>query len=566
MRQGEQGIQGEQGPQGETGPQGEQGEKGDPGEGMPSGGTTGQMLVKATDADYDTEWVDPPEFDALKDYVREMSPVAEVSGSIVSVDDAAPLDAEGLVVDIEPVQDLNGYDAPWPAGGGKNLVDVASPQTITAQTELARISTSEQTQFTASATIANNASINSALNIYAYNGNTLVLSKQTVVPASASSARYSVTIDLSSVEYTNLRIVISGASSGYNLTVSDVQFEKGSTATSYAPYSNICPISGWTGATVQRTGVNLLDESIAQTDANYRYFNVPLGESNLLYMSLTDKDTSVNVSDCYLGFTDTNISGASRSYRWVLQNGTVYTNHFNEAASGDVGKLCGLVFVYPNTEEAWNRLNQRFYISVNYPATDTEYHAYQGTTLPITFPSSAGTVYGGTLDVTNGVLTVDRAMFTFTGAESFVENTSAWGAYAKLHHTGVEIQSSYVNPNTICSHFSRSTGAGWGSLVPGLFMTAGGTYVGIGFDGSISDLKEYLADQYSNNQPVQVVAFLATPITYQLTPQQVALLRENNNVWADTGDTTLTYRQDVSILLSKLTAQVAALNSAVTNS
>ena len=75
--QGEQGVQGpkgDTGPKGEkgdTGPQGEKGEKGDPGakgeqgpagqkgdpgEGIPTGGTSGQVLTKKSDADYDTEW------------------------------------------------------------------------------------------------------------------------------------------------------------------------------------------------------------------------------------------------------------------------------------------------------------------------------------------------------------------------------------------------------------------------------------------------------------------------------------------------------------------------------
>jgi hypothetical protein len=51
---------------------------------------------------------------------------------------------------------------------------------------------------------------------------------------------------------------------------------------------------------------------------------------------------------------------------------------------------------------------------------------------------------------------------------------------------------------------------------------------------------------------VQIVLPLATPITYQLTPQQIAMLRGNNALWADTGDTTLTYRQDVAKLLEAL--------------
>ena len=85
--QGPQGEQGEQGPQGDTGAQGPQGEKGETGsqgpkgdkgdkgdtgatgatgpqgpqgpagEGVPSGGTTGQVLAKQSNADYDTKWV-----------------------------------------------------------------------------------------------------------------------------------------------------------------------------------------------------------------------------------------------------------------------------------------------------------------------------------------------------------------------------------------------------------------------------------------------------------------------------------------------------------------------------
>ena len=55
---GLQGIQGEKGDQGDAGLQGIQGDKGDTGEGVIVGGTTGQILAKSTNADYDTEWVD----------------------------------------------------------------------------------------------------------------------------------------------------------------------------------------------------------------------------------------------------------------------------------------------------------------------------------------------------------------------------------------------------------------------------------------------------------------------------------------------------------------------------
>ena len=56
---GEAGAQGEKGEKGDPGAKGEQGpagQKGDPGEGIPTGGTSGQVLTKKSDADYDTEW------------------------------------------------------------------------------------------------------------------------------------------------------------------------------------------------------------------------------------------------------------------------------------------------------------------------------------------------------------------------------------------------------------------------------------------------------------------------------------------------------------------------------
>jgi len=69
--QGPQGIQGEQGPKGDTGakgdtgpagptgPTGATGPAGADGVGVPAGGTTGQVLSKASGTDYDTEWTTP---------------------------------------------------------------------------------------------------------------------------------------------------------------------------------------------------------------------------------------------------------------------------------------------------------------------------------------------------------------------------------------------------------------------------------------------------------------------------------------------------------------------------
>lgn len=56
--QGETGATGPAGPQGEQGPTGPTGPQGPAGQGVPIGGTTGQVLAKSSNNDYETQWVD----------------------------------------------------------------------------------------------------------------------------------------------------------------------------------------------------------------------------------------------------------------------------------------------------------------------------------------------------------------------------------------------------------------------------------------------------------------------------------------------------------------------------
>ena len=74
------GSVGPQGPAGPTGPQGQKGDTGDAGQGVPTGGTTGQVLVKRSETDYDTEWQDAP-----------------TGGAAITVDDVMSDDSENPV-------------------------------------------------------------------------------------------------------------------------------------------------------------------------------------------------------------------------------------------------------------------------------------------------------------------------------------------------------------------------------------------------------------------------------------------------------------------------------------
>ena len=177
----------------------------------------------------------------------------ESSGEIATFSDGSDLAMKSLKVAIEPQQDLHGYDYPWPAGGGKNKVNIAD-MNITSQTTLGRVTLPAGT-YVASATVKNNTSIGGAIKINT-SSETLTVGE---IPSASGTSRVS-TASFTLSESTEIVVVVSGAVSGYNYDVSQVQIELGTTATSYAPYSNICPISGWDECKVSVSGVNVWDE------------------------------------------------------------------------------------------------------------------------------------------------------------------------------------------------------------------------------------------------------------------------------------------------------------------
>jgi hypothetical protein len=125
------GATGSQGPQGEIGPTGPQGERGPSGYGVVAGGSTGYVLAKASNTDYDTEWIPagaaPPVssvdgrtgavtlsdlYDAAGDaaaaqaaaeaYADSLAPNYDPAGSAASAQTAAEAYADGLAVNYDP--------------------------------------------------------------------------------------------------------------------------------------------------------------------------------------------------------------------------------------------------------------------------------------------------------------------------------------------------------------------------------------------------------------------------------------------------------------------------------
>lgn len=193
-----------------------------------------------------------------------------VSGSILHITDALAGDVSALSVAINPVQSLNGYDNPWPAGGEVNLLPPMVDGTYEGNGVKAVVKDGIAT-LSGTTTSSGNALI-------------IPLSKTWTAPASfyyhlgnsSANASLAPTIEDSSSPGTNTISPscspanrIAGAYTNYggitynrirfylakNITVSGTYAPMmclDNTARSYVPYSNICPISGWTEAKIWR--------------------------------------------------------------------------------------------------------------------------------------------------------------------------------------------------------------------------------------------------------------------------------------------------------------------------
>lgn len=344
---------------------------------------------------------------------QAIQPMLYIENAIQGVDD--------LSVSMQPIQSLNGYSKPWPGGSGKNLFNSATCIKGKYISATGAISNDAGTMYTdlipVDAGIAYTFSGNNSettqyyARIHAYDSSGSWL--QQITFARSVSGRWNMPFTVPSGA-TYIRVSL-------RLAATDCQVEAGSTATTFEPYSNVCPISG-------RTGLS--------------------------------------------------------------------------------------VYVGPTTSQ-----------------TDA-------TTYAVDWSTEAGTVYGGTLDVVSGLLTVDRVKKVITSV------TDATSVYARVRLGAFGYAKD--DGRNVCNMLKEWTGTA-SSISVGEFkvLNSGGYNIAQAVFKlpGVSTTAEYnqaLQDLNTSGTPLEIVFELSDPISYQLTPQEVALLTQNN-VWSDSGDVTLTY-------------------------
>ena len=302
---------------------------------------------------------------------------------------------------------------------------------------------------------------------------------------------------------------------------------------------NIKPITGWTGTSTHKTGksiVSFLQETRTQASAYYNgnsgWCNQNTDFNNLLGLTLTYSVYIDATNATGTGNNNTRIWGKYKNGSWAF-----LASGGNNIASGSKGLSVKTITIPDNLDWIVFGLGLEIGATASNPmvefgSTATEYEPYIGTTIPLDWSSTAGTLYGGYVDLVSGELWKTHKEITFNGSE-------AWGIYENTNYGNsfyITINDKKISESSsLCDRYknkNRSYGVA-GSGQYGIFCDHE-TIKRLYFkapDSSITTLQQFKTWLSTNN--LFVVYELATPIEYSLAPSTLKTLRGQNNIWSN---------------------------------
>lgn len=452
---------------------------------------------------------------------------------VMSFHDGADNLPMSLKVAVEPVQDLHGYDNPWPANGGKNKSVINTATLVKGTTD--SVTAEFDTPLPAGTYIVTR-EFSGTATVVRY---TLLNENDTDIANANIATNATSTLTISSPAYSINIYIGSSQAAGVTANITKIMLRDSSVSDdTFAPYSNICPITGWTWAKVTRTGKNLFDTA-EKTEGQYisDTGNIVTNEPNMMtsgYMKV--KEGQQYTFSGISGRQETSvrrIHAYDADKQWKQQIDYIYSNiPVGTSFSKTVTIPTGCEYVRFGTAKADTN------IQFEKGSAASSYESFVANdTHSITFPVSAGTVYGGELTINkdgSGTLVVDRQYVTYTGSNG--ENWLSNGANGFYIAKYVQSEGEKIAGEILCSELKALLKGSSDELnVWQCRLNNAKTNFMVKPDATlypdVASWKTYLA---SNN--LHVLFERPTPLTYTLTPGQVKTLLGVNNVWADTGD------------------------------
>lgn len=492
----------------------------------------GGMNTIYGDGDIQVEYVKP-----LSESIKERTDILldafsesfETSGSIIQCEPIWNWPFDSVVTEFAPKQ--AGSGEPYPAGGGKNLIDVTVFDTVWLK-----------------GVISLTAGITYTLSVQE-TADALYFSNEggTVDYATAYNAKHLTYTPETSGIYIMFARYANGADLAYNMML-----EKGSAATEYAPYSNVRPITGYDKLDLNQVGKNIVPWPYKMGGFGTVY------ESNGLTAIVND-DYSITVNGTATGSVYLLIGTMNLGSETIIPGGTNGVYALSDRVRYNANT--GMVSINFSAGDVVN--NNTFYPQIELGTAATKYETPRRTLHTVQIGQ---TVYGGKLDWLTGKLVADEVMREFDGSAD-----EGWNPV--------------VGPNGNYRYFIAVPGVlhpANNALVPQLLSNK---YVAITPNDSYLDADYGVSGQDDNDiiwindarfangdiaafraelavSPVQVAYKLATPIEIQLTPTQIIALTGVNTLYGDGDTITAKFRQSKDVDILK---RLSALETLMTN-
>lgn len=329
--------------------------------------------------------------------------------------------------------------------------------------------------------------------------------------------------------------------------------------------TNIRPISGRTGLTVTRAGKNLcsgLHQGIINADGTYtaalsRVTNAISAEYGTPVKAGTYTISSPDLDYCTALTKNANGTVAQS---WA---GTWNALPFTFTVNAD-----SMLFFSCRKSDNSNIDPTAVFAQLESGSTATVSAPYAAT-YPITWQTEAGTVYGGTLDVVSGVLTVDTILATVS---SFVAENANWSNDSTI---AVSSGSALTEPRDGAKRATAVTNMLPNAMGYGIDTAVGSQYTTtpcFGFNTNdtynrylyarfpktigttLAEVNAYLAEN-----PLVLAYAIQTPQTYQLTPTEVKTLLGGNTIYTDAGSVSVEYVANTKLYIDNKIAELQAL-------
>lgn len=311
---------------------------------------------------------------------------------------------------------------------------------------------------------------------------------------------------------------------------------------------NIRPITGRDSVTVERTGVNLFD--VGQMHLNKRYNGSDYTGESAGTFKLPPGTYVIKLNETSV-FSGVAVARSKKPYPFTLSeadlNGTVnIQTASSHMATYVIDDTYPYIYVAPSTPTATTEADfANAKIQLELGSTPSAYAPYDGASVTVQLGQ---TVYGGTVDVTTGVLTVDRVKITLDGTQDIsVANwrpqTNAVGWLYPYTLTNNFIGGGTVKQNVICDRLSTIAYNSMPSINGNGIALANALPYGIAIMQTDTTLTTKSAiNAYLSQNPLEVVYEPAEPIEITgLTTASLSTLKGDNNVWSDAGNISLEY-------------------------